>query len=210
MEIHPYAVSDKLALPLGLYDSMPIADAVSKDGEHFVIVAGLDKHMASQLKHYSLSEDDAELSENTSDRKRFGEGSYEEWYAKDRTPFALVHGDSDSLIAVVWFGPKPLGAKSMKYLSDKERGEEKELAEKAGDWHTISYRSYNPYRGKGYMKSFVQFAIDTYLKSYPSAKLWAIFNLNNQASMGLAAKVGFKSRPDLERSEEHLAVMVRE
>jgi len=120
MEIKPYDLSDQLILPLALYESMPIADVVANDGDHFVVVVGLDRHMAGQVKHYSLSEDDLELQENTSDRKRFGEGSYEEWYAKGRVPFALMHEKSDTLTAICWFGPKPIGQKSMKYLSDEE------------------------------------------------------------------------------------------
>ena len=207
MEIKPYDLSDQLILPLALYESMPIADVVANDGDHFVVVVGLDRHMAGQVKHYSLSEDDLELQENTSDRKRFGEGSYEEWYAKGRVPFALMHEKSDTLTAICWFGPKPIGQKSMKYLSDEELKEEKNLD--AGDWHTISYRSYNPFRGKGHMKGFVQFAIDTYLKSFPQAKLWAIFNSQNEGSIALAAKLGFKPAPEASEPDSHLKVMTR-
>ena len=210
MDIKPYDISGQLKLPLALFESMPVADAIAADGDHFVVVAGLDRHMAEQVKHYSLSEDDLELQENTSDKKRFGEGSYEEWYEKDRVPFALIHEKSDSLTAICWFGPKPLGAKSMKYLSEEERAKEKELSQRAEDWHTISYRSYNPFRGKGHMRGFVQFCIDTYLKAYPSAKIWAIFNTKNAGSIALATKLGFKPHPDISYPEEHLTVMVRE
>lgn len=208
MDIQPYTVAEKLTLPLGLYESVPIADAVSKDGDSFIVVAGLDRHMAEQVKHYSLSEDDLELQENTSDKKRFGEGSYEEWYSKSRTPFALIHEGSDSLTAICWFGPKPVGHKSLKYLTDEEREAEKKLD--AENWHTISYRSYNPFRGKGHMRGFVQFCIETYLKAYPDAKLWAIFNGKNEGSIGLAQKLGFSQRPDVSHPEEHLVTMVRE
>lgn len=209
MEIEPYSVNDALKLPLGLYESVPIAEAKSKDGDSFVVVAGLDRHMATQVKHYSLSENDPELQENTSDKQRFGEGSYEEWYAKGRVPFALIHEQSDTLTAICWFGPKPLGAKSMKYLSDEERAHEKELGAEAGDWHTISYRSYNPYRGKGHMRGFVQFCIDTYLKAYPKAKLWAIFNSHNDGSIALAGKLGFQAVAEGAESDSHLKVMAR-
>ncbi|MBX9765039.1 GNAT family N-acetyltransferase [Patescibacteria group bacterium] len=209
MDIKPYAIAKSLSLPLGLYESIPIADAVSKDGDSFMVVAGLDRHMAEQVKHYSLSEDDLELQENTSDKKRFGKGSYEDWYSKGRTPFALIHEKSESLTAICWFGPKPLGAKSMKYLSETEREAEKELAREAEDWHTISYRSYNPFRGKGHMRGFVQFCIDTYLKANPHVKLWAIFNSKNEGSIALAAKLGFSPRAEVSHPEEHLLTMVR-
>lgn len=208
MDVKPYKVATSLALPLGLYESVPIADAISRDNESFVVVSGLDRHMAEQVKHYSLDEDDADLQENTSDKKRFGEGSYEEWYAKGRSPFALIHEKSDTLTAICWFGPKPLGQKSMKYLSESEMEEEKKAT--AENWHTISYRSYNPFRGKGHMRGFVQFAIDTYTKAYPEAKLWAIFNAKNEGSIALAKKLGFVPRSDVSHPEDHLLTMVRE
>ncbi|MBY0539103.1 GNAT family N-acetyltransferase [Patescibacteria group bacterium] len=208
MDVYPYSFEGTLQFPLALFESVPIADAQSKSGERFVVVAGLDRHMAEQVKHYSLDENDADLQENTSDKKRFGEGSYEEWYSKGRTPFALIHEESDSVTAICWFGPKPLGQKSMKYLSDEEREAGKKID--AENWHTISYRSYNPFRGKGHMRGFVQFCIDTYLKAYPDAKLWAIFNSKNEGSIGLAQKLGFPPRPDASHPEEHLVTMVRE
>lgn len=214
MDVYPYSLEGRLQFPLALFESVPIADAQSKTGERFVVVAGLDRHMAEQVKHYSLDENDADLQENTSDKKRFGEGSYEEWYAKGRTPFALIHEESDSVTAICWFGPKPLGQKSMKYLSDEEREVEKKLVadQRARDaqWHTISYRSYNPFRGKGHMRGFVQFCITTYVKANPDAKLWAIFNGKNEGSIGLAQKLGFSPRLDASHPEEHLVTMVRE
>lgn len=208
MDIKPYALPEPLSFPLGLFESVPIADAVSRDNDSFVVVAGLDRHMADQVKHYSLDENDADLQENTSDKKRFGEGSYEEWYAKGRTPFALIHEKSESLTAICWFGPKPLGTKSMKYLSDEELAAAK--SRDSENWHTISYRSYNPFRGKGHMRSFVQFAIDTYLKANPGVKLWAIFNAKNEGSIVLATKLGFSPRPEVSHPEAHLLTMVRE
>lgn len=208
MHITPYALSNTLSFPLSLYESTPIADAVSRDNDSFIVVAGLDRHMASQVKHYSLDESDADLQENTSDKKRFGEGSYEEWYAKGRTPFALIHEKTDSLTAICWFGPKPLGTKSMKYLTDKERDAEKNMD--AENWHTISYRSYNPFRGKGHMRPFVQFCIDTYLRANPHVKLWAIFNARNEGSIALATKLGFSPRANALDPTGHLLTMVRE
>src|SRR6185369_6859766 len=117
MDIKPYTLPSALVFPLPLYESVPIAEATSRDGESFMIVAGLDKHMAEQVKQYSLDESDSELIENTSDKRRFGEGSYEEWYSKQRTPFALIHEKTDTVTAICWFGPKAFGRKSMKYLS---------------------------------------------------------------------------------------------
>lgn len=209
MDIKPYKLTAPLEFPLPLYESTPIAE-VFANGESFVLVAGLDRHMAEQVKHYSLDEDDSELQENTSDRKRFGQGSYEEWYSKGRVPFALIHEETDTVTAICWFGPKPLGSKSMRFLSENEIKEEKNLKEKAENWHTISYRCYNPFRGKGIMTGFVQFAIDTYLAHYRDAKIWAIINNTNPASTKLAEKLQFKVVPEASHPEDHLVVMARE
>jgi hypothetical protein len=88
MTITPRAPQPTLQLPLPLYDSVVIADAVSRDGDQFQLVVGLNQQQAAQLKQRSLDETDTELQANSSDRIRFGEQSYEDWYAKDRTPFA--------------------------------------------------------------------------------------------------------------------------
>jgi hypothetical protein len=197
-----------LRLPLPLFATLPLGSAVSRDGGTFTVLAGLDQSLVSQLKKYSLDESDTELQENTSDRMRFGEGSYEEWYGRKRVPFALVNAKTGTLAAIAWFGPKPLAQPSMKYLSDEER--KKAEAEDSGMWHTISYRCYGPYRGKGLMRGFVQFAMDEYLKALPGAKLWAIINTKNQASDALAEKLGFKPLPEASHPEENLLVMVRE
>lgn len=207
MDIKPYKLPHPLAFPLPLYESVPIAEATAKDGESFMIVAGLDKHMAEQVKQYSLNEHDPELIENTSDKKRFGEGSYEEWYSKQRTPFALIHSDTETVTAICWFGPKAFGRKSMKYLSAEELKDEFTPAE--GEWHTISYRSYNPFRGKGLMRGFVDYVTKEYIKGFPNAKIWAIINTSNPASLILAEKLGYKTEEDASHPEEHLAVMVR-
>ncbi|MDP4114320.1 MAG: hypothetical protein Q8924_19655, partial [Bacillota bacterium] len=118
MEIIPL---QELRLPIPLYATFHIGNAIGRDGDGFMVFSGLDKNLVSQLKKYSLDEGDKELQENTSDKKRFGEGSYEEWYAKNRVPFALVNAKTGTLAALAWFGPSPLGQKSLKYLSEKEK-----------------------------------------------------------------------------------------
>lgn len=178
-------------LPLALYESHVIAGAESSTGDPFTIVVGLDKSLAEKLKTLSGNTDDAELAK-TSDRERFVTGSYEEWYqGKDRTLFALIHQESGRLAALAWFGPKPFGRKSLKHLSDEERGEN-ERAMKNEGWHTVVYRSYAPFRGTGLMKDFVRFAMKQYATAYPEAKFWAgIFSDGNPASLGLAKALGF-------------------
>lgn len=179
----------KLSLPLPIYTSIVLASARSNDGEEFEIVAGLDHNSAEEIKRHALDENDTELQKNTSDRQRFGEGSYEEWYSKNRTPFGLIHRKTGVLAAIVWLGPKPLGRKSLRYLSEEELKKENE--QKASQWHTLVYRSYNPFRGKGLMKDFARFAMKIYSASYPGVHYWLGFNEENKASMALASSLGF-------------------
>src|SRR3989344_5796473 len=115
MEIIPLENIKIPSLPLPVYENIKIADCTSKDGEEFSIFVGLDKNLIEQLKKYSLDENDTELQKNTGDMKRFGLGSYEDWYKKERTPFALVQKNTNTLAALIWFGPKFLGKKSMKF-----------------------------------------------------------------------------------------------
>lgn len=177
------------AVPLPLYTSILIGRAKNKEGKPLSLYIGLDAQMVERLKHLSLDTSDTDLQENTSDLKRFGEGSYEEWYAKERVPFALVDDASSALAALAWFGPKPLARKSLKHLSEEEA--KKEGEQETGDWHTIVFRSYPPFRGTGIMKEFVRMTIEVYEQLYPSARLWAGIARSNAASIALASKLGF-------------------
>lgn len=199
----------RLQLPLPLFSMTRIGTLHGRDGDSFAIFAGLDEGLVQQLKARSLDESDREIQENTSDRQRFGEGSYEEWYAKDRVPFSLVHEKTGKLAAIVWFGPKPLGRKSLRHLSVDERAEDERMMD-AGGWHTIVYRSYDPYRGKGIMTGFTQFAMEAYLSVHPGAKLWAGIYANNPASVGFATKLGFRVLEEVTDRASHEIVMVRE
>src|SRR5688572_10691414 len=114
-------------MPSPLYACQQIGTLESKDGTSFAMLRGLNQDLAQQLKERSLDASDAELEENTSDRKRFGEGAYEEWYAKGRFPFALVSPEG-KLAALIWYGPDRIPT-----------GDE-------GEWTTLAFRSYPPYR----------------------------------------------------------------
>ena len=194
-------------LPLPLYESIKIAEAENA-GELFDIVLGLTKELVQKLKERAVDDSDEEL-KATSDRKRFGEGSYEEWYKKERVPFALVHQKTGALAALAWFGPKPLGRKSARRLSPKERLEN-EQALNAENWHTISYRSYPPFRGKGLMKKFAGFTLEYYAERFPNVRFWAGTDSKNPASMKLAEALGFKIDENASDPEEHWTVMVKE
>ena len=68
------------SLPLSIFYSIHIADAIAKDGEEFDIFIGLEKKYVEQLKQFSLDKRDVELQNNTGDKERFGKGSYEDLY----------------------------------------------------------------------------------------------------------------------------------
>ena len=195
-------------LPLPLYDSETVDEMTSKDGGRFHVVVGLNRELVELLKEKSLDVHDVAVQKFTSDKKRFGEGSYEEWYAKERTPFALIDSKTGALAAVAWIGPKPLGRKSLKYLSETELKEE--AHQKKGEWHTLVYRSYAPFRGKGLMTAFLIQVIGIYAQQYPTAKLWVGMSAENVASTALATKLGFKKEESLVDEKANWFAMTKE
>lgn len=190
MQFTPASETLPLQLPLPLYAKIAVGEFTQPaTGEHFTLYAGADEKIVTELKKKSLDESDAELDQATSDRKRFGEGSYEDWYKKERTPFSLIHTSTGALAAFAWYGPKPLGRKSLKHLSEEELAIEG--SQEKSEWHTIVYRSYPPFRGTGIMKDFVKTTMDIYKKSVPDIKLWAGIQETNPSSVALAKKLGF-------------------
>ncbi|MFZ2149696.1 MAG: hypothetical protein WAV15_00880 [Minisyncoccia bacterium] len=172
------------SLPLPIYTSVHIADAVCKRGEEFDLLVGLDKKYAEQLRKLSEDDRDIDLQNFTGDRRRFVEKTYEHWYKKIRTPFALIHKQTDSLAAIIWFGPKPIGAKSEKFGKDEHAKED--------TWHTISFRSYPLFRGRGMMKNFAKFVLDIYKTHFPQAKLWTGTDERNHVFVKLISELGFQ------------------
>ncbi|RJP43652.1 N-acetyltransferase [Candidatus Parcubacteria bacterium] len=205
MEIIP--VNNTAPFPLPLYSTARVGSARSSDGEGFLILAGLDKGLVAQLKKFSLDTSDAEL-QRTSDRERFGGDSYQAWYEKSRTPFALVHEKTGALAAIAWFGPKPLGRKPLNRLSAAERTEEYRRID-SQNWHVIAYRSYPPFRGKGLMKGFTKFAMDAYAGQHPGANFWAGIDTENIGSIALAEGLGFSPDEGISDRTKHWLVMVK-
>ena len=194
------------SLPLSIFNSIHIADGIGKDGEEFDIFIGLKKKYIEQLKNRSLDKSDDEIQNNTGDRERFGNGSYEEWYEKNRTPFCLIHKRTDTLAALVWLGPKILGKKSIKFGEETKKDEEY-LMEK--NWHTISCRSYSPFRGKGLMKNFTQLAIDFYKKQFPNALFWAGMDNRNKGIIRLMSNLEFEVNEKNSELSENWLVMTK-
>lgn len=178
----------KISIPLSIYNTIHIADAVSKDGKKFSVVVGLDEKLVEQLKQLSLNKSDVELQNNTSDYKRFGTMPYENWYQKNRTPFSLIHTKTKKIAALVWFGPEPL-------FSDEK------------NWHTAGWRSYKPFRGKGIMKDFAIFAMNTYFEKFPDIVLWIATSTENTGSINLATALGFQELS--EASDNNTLIMVK-
>jgi hypothetical protein len=192
-------------LPLPIFSTIHIADAIGKDGEEFDMLIGLDKKYVEQLKKLSLDKKDTELQENTGDKNRFGEGSYEEWYALNRTPFCLIHKRTDALAALVWFGRKDLGKKSIKFGKDEG---EKESAPK-NHWHTISCRSYPLFRGKGLMKNFIKFTMDTYKNKFPDAMFWSGTDDRNNAMKKVFSNLEFEIDKENSDLSNNWLVMIK-
>ena len=94
------------------------------------------------------------------------------------------------------------------YLSEEEL--RKEGQQKETQWHTLVYRSYPPFRGKGLMGAFVRFAIQKYRERYPDVKLWVGLNEANAASVALATTLGFHKREDLVDAEARWFAMTQE
>ncbi len=185
MEIISKKDLDNFPLPLPIYKSIHIADAHGKDGTQFSIFVGLDEKLAADLKKFSLDESDTEIQENTDDRRRFGLGSYEDWYEKIRTPFALVDKNTGKLAALAWFGPKP--------------------AHEGCKCHAAAWRSYPPFRGKGIMRDFINFTMNFYMNKFPHTPLWVAIKKGNAKSFSLAERLGFKIDESL--SDEYSVIM---
>ena len=194
-------------LPIPLYTSHTIGEMLGKDGEQYHVLAGIDQDLVPRLRELSMDDADVALQKYTSDRKRFGEGSYEDWYTKGRTPFVLLHEKTKDLAGLVWFGPKPLGLKSLKHLTDVEIASERTMD--AGEWHTIVYRSYPKFRGRGLMKQFTSFAMEMYTKHYPDARLWAGMHSENATGDSFVSSLGFETLEEACDREKNWLVMVK-
>ena len=204
MKINLTLNPESLILPLPIYSTVKIAEAVDENKNEFAVFVGLDKNMISQIKTFSLDKNDTELQKNTGDRKRFGEGSYEDWYGKNRTPFALVHTPTNALAALIWFGPKPPGTKSIKF-----QGKQKEKEGESGNWHTPALRSYIPFRGKNLMRDFFFFTTDVYRKKFSNIYLWLGLDSENKKMLRLGEALGFEVSPEFSDLDSKWLVMTK-
>lgn len=187
--------SSWISIPPRIHTVSTVGSLEAKNGERFNIVIGLDEKLVAELKEKSLDEADEDLQRNTSDRKRFGEGPYDVWYQKDRTPFALLD-EAGNLAALVWIGPASLPL-----------GITRPIAQ-GFIWDTIGFRSYVPHRGKGLMTQFSATVIDFYMKNRPKRILWLETNSDNELGKRLYGKLGFVEQG--RRADSGRIVMTRE
>lgn len=206
MKIIPKDYLPEISLPLPLFQSFILADGICKLGDEFDVYIGLEKKYALQLKKLSQDEGDVDLQNYTGDKARFVEGTYEDWYKQSRTVFALVHKQTDVLAALMWFGPKSLGRKSMKF-EQEVNADSKDDSE--NDWHTIAFRSYPPFRGRGVMKNFSKFAIDIYKKHFPKSMFWTGTDDRNTVFLKFISGLGFKINAENSDLPEHWLVMTK-
>lgn len=201
-------MSDTLApiRELPLYESRCI-DVLDVHGNRYEYRQGLSNEYAEQLKVYSQDLADEALQEATSDFQRFGVDGYEAWFQKKRSPFALIDPNLHKLAAIIWFGPKTLGRPSLKHLTPTERRLESEHS--MGDWHTVSYRAYPMYRGKGLMGIFCARAIADYQRLHPTVRLWLSIDSYNETSFHIAEKLGFVRSQEYTDEARHHYVYIQ-
>lgn len=194
------------SLPLALYSSECIAYTIVEPFGECDIVVGLDNELITQLITLSQDTSDEALA-RTSDSVRFKDSSsYESWFHTDRTPFALIHQETSSLMALVWIGPKPLGMMPPKLQNSAMTLE----APKTGSsdlWDTVSFRSYPPYRGKGFMTSFMEYLMQIYCERFPTHHLWAGIDRDNAASRAFATKLGFSAHGEDDGTSERITMI---
>lgn len=189
------SLGDVPATPLALYASLPIGELSLEQWGMCDIFVGLSLKMVERLITRTGDTSDEGLA-LTRDAKRFASKSlYESWYAKGRLPFVLTHRETESLMALVWFGEK---------MPD---GDLLTSGETNTKWSTIAYRSYPPYRGTGFMTIFTQYALRCHAMLHPDHALWAQVDVHNEASLHFAKKLGFVQQ-NAEQDNEEAIFMV--
>lgn len=166
------------ALPLPCGDAHFAGNLISGDGKEFRLLCGLGADLIGVLKTKSCNVADTELHTNTSDRERFCTHTYEEWYKKERYPFALT-SEKKELAGIIWFGPKALPV-----LDTTESD--------TTVWDTFAIRMYEPYRGKRLARPFAAAVIHLYRTQKPGRKIWLETNEGNVGAISLYEKLHFK------------------
>lgn len=174
-------LADMPALPLTLYTSSCIAEMIIAPFGASDIVVGLTRDMVDKLILRTQDKTDTELA-LTRDAKRFvNHESYSSWFRTERIPFALIHRATSELMALAWMGEAPI-----------EKGAADHGVHNMGvKLVTVAYRSYPPYRGNGFMTSFMEYVLTQYKKDQPKSTFWVSIDPQNVPSLSFAKKLGF-------------------
>ena len=171
-------IGETPAVPPKVYDSVRIGELSLEVWGTCDIFVGLSENTVKNLVSRTLDTTDGALT-LTHDAKRFASPMlYVTWYEKGRMPFVLIHRETASLMALVWFGEK---TPPKNILDDALYGEK---------WSTLAYRSYPPYRGTGFMTLFTKFVLDEYSARHKDHYFWAQIDKKNEASLHFARKIG--------------------
>ncbi len=194
MDITPRDPLPTVSFPIPKGESYVLADVKSVDGDRFTIVLGLDASLIEEFKRKSCDTADEVLMKFSSDYTRICTGSYEQWYAKERYPFALVH-ESGALAGLVWFGPKKFPTLTSGTVPTV-----------AGEWGTLSVRVYLPFRGKRLATGFVSFAMNIYADLRGNHPTWLDTEPENESAVALFKKLGFE---EVGYTDYHRLTMIR-
>ncbi len=193
---------DSLDLPLPIYKSKKIANALHDELGSFGIYVGLTREHVEQIQTYSLDLSDTALQESTTDYKRFGKGDYAERYTKKhRIQFVLVHEETGDVASMIWYGPEalPEGLEFTVAVTQKE---------KSRQWYTSAYRTYGKYRGVRITTAFSAYILDLYKKSHPKNPMSLAVQKANKPGIKLYTKLGFITIAQDNKENEYIMQLI--
>ena len=77
------------------------------------------------------------------------------------------------------------------------------------DWHTVSFRAYPLFRGRGMMVNFTKFVFDIYRKHFPNSVFWTGSDDRNTVFLKFISELGFKIDEENSDLQAHWQVMIK-